>query len=589
MSRSARSLCVSSFVIAFALGAFGNPAAKSDLQKQREAAEFEEREAFAIVEQALSGAKNLKLPQNRISVEAECLQLLWGRDRSRAIGLLNQIATEFTQASNEGPGTPASSNRLNALRQQRQQLVQFLGAVEPRMALEFLSTTRPYVRMEPSEQEDAEEKQIQLNLALQEATRDPRLALNIAEKRLDESDHVPFDLLNVLNVLASQDRGAETKLLHGIVSRLDHGDLVSDPQDLNFAVNLLNNRSPNPGDQNASQHAQESTGEVAALRSLAESLAAAVLSPEFPNDRMGNVEACLPALLSLAPAQVSSLRQKFAQYREAMNPVQRSWEDFTQAQQGGGAEQQLAVAQQAPKEIRDSMYQQIAWNLANTGEFAQSRQVAEEQVSDPGVRNQILQQSLRQAASAALQKGRVDLARQLIEQVTPEQARATSLIQLATQVASASKADSLALELLAEADSLLGGRSQNAEEFGWQMQLVQAFARWKPARAVQLLDRSARQVNEVLAAAAQVDGFVPTQLCFEQGELVLSNSYLMNSLIAQYAQAAASLADYDLQTAQSVANRISRLEARLMVEIAVARSVLSKNIPDRAEGFATGE
>jgi hypothetical protein len=304
---------------------------------------------------------------------------------------------------------------------------------------------------------------------------------------------------------------------------------------------------------------------------------------------MGNVEACLPALLSLVPAQASSLRQKFAQYRQTMNPAQRSWEDFAQAQQGGGTDQQLAIAQQAPKEIRDSMYQQLAWNLANAGDFAQSRQVAEEQVSDPGLRSQILQQGLRQAASAALQKGRLDLARQLIEQITPEQARATSLIQLATQVASASKGDTLALELLAESDSLLGGRSQNAEEFGWQMQLVQAFARWKPARAVQLLDRSARQVNEVLAAAAQVDGFVPTQLCFEQGELVLSNSYLMNSLIAQYAQAAASLADYDLQTARSVANRISRPEARLMVELAVARSVLSRNIPDRAEGFATGE
>lgn len=589
MFRSARSLCVSSFVIAYALCAFGNPAAKSDLQKQREAAELEEREAFAIVEQALSAAKNLKLPQNRISVEAECFQLLWGRDRSRAIGLLNQIATEFTQVSSEGSETSTSSNRLNALRQQRQRLVQFLGAVEPRMALEFLSTTRPYVRMEPPEQEDAEEKQIQMNLALQEATRDPRLALNIAEKRLNESDHVPFDLLNVLNVLASQDRVAETKLLHEIVSHLDRGDLVSDPQDLNFAVNLLNSRSPNPGDQNASQHAQESADEVTLLRSLAESLAAAVLSLEFPNDRMGNVEACLPALLSLASTQGSSLRQKFAQYRETMNPAQRSWEDFTQAQQGGRTEQQLAVAQQAPKEIRDSMYQQIAWNLANTGEFAQSRHVAEEQVSDPSVRNQILQQSLMQAASAALQKGRLDLARQLIEQVTPEQARATSLIQLATQVASLNKGDTVALELLAEADSLLGGRSQNAEEFGWQMQLVQAFARWKPARAVQLLDRSAKQVNEVLAAAAQVDGFVPTQFCFEQGELVLSNSYLMNSLVAQYAQAAASLADYDLQTARSLANRISRLEARLMVELAVARSVLSKNIPDRAEGFATGE
>ena len=304
---------------------------------------------------------------------------------------------------------------------------------------------------------------------------------------------------------------------------------------------------------------------------------------------MGNIEACLPTLVSLAPGQAPSLRQKVAQYRRAMNPAQRSWEDFYQAQQGGGAEQQLEVAKQAPRGIRDSMYQQIASNFASTGDFVRSRQLAEEEISDPGTRSQVLQQGLRQAASVAVQKGQLDLARQLIEQVTPEQARATALIQLAVEAANASTRESFGLKLLAEADSLLGARAQNAEEFGWQMQLVQAFAKFKPAHAVQILDRSAKQVNQVLAAAAQVDGFVPIQLYFEQGELVLSNSYLMNSLIAQYAQAAASLADYDLETARSAVDRIARPEARLMAEITVARSVLSKNVLDRADISAMAE
>jgi hypothetical protein len=109
------------------------------------------------------------------------------------------------------------------------------------------------------------------------------------------------------------------------------------------------------------------------------------------------------------------------------------------------------------------------------------------------------------------------------------------------------------------------------------MQLVQAFARWKPTHALQLLDRSAKQVNQVLAAAEQVDGFVPTQASFEHGELVVNNSFLMNSLIEQYAQAAASLADHDIETARNMADRIARPEARLMAEIVVARTVLNGN------------
>src|SRR6516225_3199939 len=238
MSRSAGSLNLLSVVIALALLVFGQSANRRDLQKEKEAAELREKGALAIVEQALSNAKNLKLPQNRIAVETESLQLFWGRDKSRAKGLLNQLAAEFVQASGEGPETSTSSNRLNALRQQRQQLVQFLGTVEPQMALRFLAATRPYVRMEPPEQEEAEERQIQLNLASQEAARDPRLALDIAEKKLDEADDIPFELLNVLNMLAIRDRGAETQLLQEFVSRLEQGDLTTDPQSLNFAVNL---------------------------------------------------------------------------------------------------------------------------------------------------------------------------------------------------------------------------------------------------------------------------------------------------------------------------------------------------------------
>jgi hypothetical protein len=74
MSRSARSLCVLSIVLALALLVFGQSANKSDLQKEKEAAELWEKGALAIVEQALSNAKNLKLPQNRIAVGTESLQ-----------------------------------------------------------------------------------------------------------------------------------------------------------------------------------------------------------------------------------------------------------------------------------------------------------------------------------------------------------------------------------------------------------------------------------------------------------------------------------------------------------------------------------
>lgn len=576
MSRSARPLCAFGALVVFASSVIGETPDRPDLQKQNEEAALRQKGALAILEQALSNTRNLKLPQNRIKVETEILQLLWARDEARANGLLNQIVREFAQASSKHPGNSDAPNRLASLRQQRQQLVQFLGSADPQAALRFLAATRPYVRTESGVQEEAEERQIQLNLAAQQASQDPRLALQIAEKMLEESDDLPFELLNVLSTLADKDNSAATRLLREIVARLQQSDLTSDRQNFTFTVNLINMRASNPAEQDGSKEAEGSGKETEVFRPLAEAVAAAILSPAFPNEMMPNAEPCLPALAKFVPSQAQSLQEKLAESRQTVNPAQKSWDEFNQAQQNGSAEQLLSIAKQAPPDVSDSMYQQIASKLASEGDYARSRQVAEEDISDPAARNQVEQQGLQQAAAAALQRGQLALARQLIDGVTPEQARAVALVRLAVQAANVKK-EPFALDLLTEADSLLRERPQNAEEFSGQMQLVEAFARCKPAHAVQLLDRSAKQVNQVLAAAAQVDGFVPTQASFEQGELVVSNSFLVNSLIEQYARAAASLADLDLETARNMADRIARPEARLMAEIAVARTLLNGN------------
>jgi len=80
----------------------------------------------------------------------------------------------------------------------------------------------------------------------------------------------------------------------------------------------------------------------------------------------------------------------------------------------------------------------------------------------------------------------------------------------------------------------------------------------------------------VLAAASQVDGFLPFQRSFESGELLLTNNFLFGSLIQPYAQAAAALATYNLPAARTLADRLSLPEARLMAELFVARSVLNQ-------------
>jgi len=69
--------------------------------------------------------------------------------------------------------------------------------------------------------------------------------------------------------------------------------------------------------------------------------------------------------------------------------------------------------------------------------------------------------------------------------------------------------------MLAEAAGLLANRAAGSSVFAARLQVAQAFAHIKPARVVPLLQRSAGQLERVLAAAADVDPF--SSRSFEDG------------------------------------------------------------------------
>jgi len=114
------------------------------------------------------------------------------------------------------------------------------------------------------------------------------------------------------------------------------------------------------------------------------------------------------------------------------------------------------------------------------------------------------------------------------------------------------------------------------DQFRAQLEIARAFARFNPARSVQLLERAAGQLNQVLAAAAQVDGFMPFNRSFIQGDLLLDNGLLYDTVVQEYAQSVAALATYDFDSARSMAGRLDLPEARIMTELIAAQAVLNQ-------------
>ncbi len=529
--------------------------------------------AVEMLDLVLAGAKSLSLPQNRLAIASEAFPLLWSRNESQARALVTQMVGDFAQAASRHieDETPDTNSR-QSLRQQWQVAFRTISQSDAELALSFMNASRSSVQSGNPAQDEAEERGLRLELAAQQAAHDPRNALRAAEKDLQTPGDLPWELINLLAQVAAKDPEGGTQLLHDIVGRVRSTDISSAGASFNFALNLLNSQATTSNNGAAPDET---------LNALADSIASTALSPQFPAILLRNLQGSLPALDQFAPSRAQALRQKLAENFQALSPEQKSWDQFTDAQASGDPNRLLAAAEQSPEEVRSNIAQQVAWQFANNGDMPRARQVAEN-LTDPLQREQVMQQALRQSASNACNQGDFAAARQLAQQITPDEDRATVLAQFAMNAVGAQQ-EAIAQEMLEEASGLLASRTPGASLFTAQLQVAQAFARVKPPRAVPLLERSASQLQQVLAAAVEVDAFLPFQRSFENGELILNTGFLFNSLIQPYVQATAELANYDLPAARILADRLPFPEARLMAELSVARTALEEQAPVAAQ------
>lgn len=548
------------------------PDDKAKAEKDKQA---RHQAALALLDLTLAASRNLSLPQNRIAIASDAFPILWSRNEPQARALVTQMTGDFAQAATHQQESPAPNAR-QVLRQQWQIVLRTIAQSDAELALSFMNATRTYVLIGDPEQEASEERSLRLEIAAQEVAHNPRNALRLAESDLQTPGDLPQELINLLTQISAKDPEAGTQLLHRIVARVRGSSLLGD-DNFNFALNLLNTQA------NTTANAAPPDD---CLKTLADAIASAALNPEFPATSLPMLQGSLASFEQFSPGRVQALRQKVDEFSRTLNPEQKEWNQFNEAQASGDPNQLVAVAEQAGDDIRANLYQQVAWQFANGGDLQRARQMADK-LPDPFQRQQVLQQALRQSASNAASQGEFAAARQLATEITPDEDRATILAQIASNAALA-KQPTLARELLEEATALLVNRTAGASAFAAQLQVAQAFVHVTPARAVPLLEHSAGQLEQVLSAAIALDGFLPFQHSFESGELILNNSYLCNSLIRPYALAAAELANHDLPAARILADRLSLPEARLFAELLVARSALDEAPPAQATFSTNG-
>ncbi len=560
-----------------------NPAdATKQEDKKEERKKDQQKQAVSLLEQVVAESKSLTLPQNQVIAEQSALELLWKRDRNRAKTLVTDITSRVIEMQNRAESDP-DSQRNTTVYQLRMEMVQMLAGLDPRMALNFLQSTRA------ANAQDSTERQLEYTLTAQVANSDASMALALARKSL--KDGLSFQLTGIYNALSQNNPDAADELAQDIVSKLRSEDLTANRQTWYFAMNFLGQVAPQNSGHSSGRHGTSSPGgptsnastgnteggggqanpEIA--KQLTDIIVGAALSPNMPQDLLRGLQPYSDTLDEFAPGKAAQLQRQLSQVQQGADPQVRSWEEFNKVNSHGSVDESLAVISQASPDLRSGMYQQVAWKAATLGDYLRARQIVLDDIADPLQRNQMLREITKQAAFQAAGHDNFDLARELMEGFRPAEEHATVLAQLGHSAASRGQLKA-ARSLLEEARGLLDSRPENAVQLNALLQIAQAYADVAPGLGFQIVESLTPQLNELISASAMLDGFTPYSRSFDSGEMLLHNGFVADSMVRPFADTLAALATVDFARAKAVADSMQPPEARVLAHIAIVKKIL---------------
>jgi hypothetical protein len=625
MKTIATLLFVSSLVLACAALATAQDATSQsataqptpDPQQQQEEKLKLEAKAGALLEQVVTEAQVLKLPENRIRVQIAAADMLWDRSAARARGLFADAAAIFSQMMLDVDRT--DRNDVQALNQLRQDLVLTAGRHDAELGYQLLRSTQQQTsatnvlngRRIPDQQSNLEQ-----SLLATIAATDPKVAYQKAAESLDKGEY-PTALGRVLAQLQTKDQEAFKKLTDKALSRLGSDNIVATREATTLAVNLLMpgprvaaTSTATPADTSAA-NSRPGAAQIlseSAYHDLMDNAVTAALSvtsmaaggnnprggggggargfrgaqpnqqnpPDDAQVRQNNarimlmsLQTMLPQIDQYLPERASAVRQKLTEMGVGNNANANFGNQMRTAMQQGTSDSLAAAASTAPPQIQPRLYQQAAQKAIDEGNPDRALQIANDHLDESG-RNSIMQavDFKRMATTASPEK--LNEIKQKLAALPSDSDRVKYLIDLS--VATQKDNPKLALRFLDDARNLVSKRITSYKEFEDQLKVVDAFASLDPKRSFELLETGIAQLNELLSAAAVLNGFEVE--IFKEGELSLKGDSDLVGMVSRYGQELASLAKVDFEHARMTADRFQLAEPRLNAKLSIVQSIL---------------
>jgi hypothetical protein len=526
-----------------------------------------EKKALDLLETVASKVPSLKSPDNRIALTCAVADLLWTRDEKRARTLFENVTKEMSALVATIDYSDSQSYQLISLIiQQREQVLNRMARHDPELALNFLKATR--LPADSPQVNQFTERNLEISLSRLVASRDPERALQIARESLTHG--YSNEITTLIQDLQRKNSPAAQSLYGSVVDRLKGEDLTQNSDVANIACNLVNSFVPPQADE-------------ATYRDLLETVVKAALSmstsdPTIRN-QVQNVESSLRSILPMVqkylPGRAQALAQWTARASRSVDPGNQMWNEINQAMQSGTVDDVLALAAKYPADMRSQIYQQAAWKASNSGDDARASQIANELVSNPVQRRQLLEQLENQKLWRTLNENKIDEARSLLSASKSDEQRIQILERIATMLLS--KEDKKgARGCLEDMRSIVNEMPRGSQKVWHQFQLARLYAPIDPNESFTILNAVVGQINELVSAAVIMDGF--ENKYFKNGEWISNGGSSVGSMVTQCREVLGQLARQNFDRAEALAEQLERPEIRLLTQVDIAQSALSGDL-----------
>ncbi|MEK6299575.1 MAG: hypothetical protein AABO41_02545 [Acidobacteriota bacterium] len=609
-----------SFVVLLTLGLGLVPLYRAVAQDDKEKLTPEKR-AVLLLDQVVAEASTLKLSENRIYIMMSAGELLWGRDEPRARALFLQAAqnvAELMQRS-AGPDRQQFGGNRNAT-QLRQQLVLTVARHDAAFAYQLLQLM-PLPPAQTTAGQGSrgvdQEASLEKNLVAMIAANDPKAALKSAQEWLDKGEY-PAAISKMLGQLQQKDSESAAKLADRLVQKMQPEDLLAKQDAARLSLSLLG-PGPLPDKPSAgSQPAATSSGPVLAqsnFRNLLGSVITAALrattrpannAPRGAGGRTNNsgggaanaapadpanpqtnawsllmgLQALLPLVDQYQPDRSNAVRQKLTEV-SAGNDPRNSFGQLNSLMRQGTSDSLLSAASLAPPRMQDRIYQQAAMKALDEGNSDRARDIANQHL-DSTARDTVLRAVDVKKTGAAAGSNKMDEIRQTLAGVQSDDERVSLLLRFADSV----KAENpkLALQLLDDARTFVTRKATSYRQLEAQANVAHAFSSLDVSKSFEVLDPGIAQINELLNAAALLNGFEVN--LFRDGELPLQNGGSLIGAVNRIGKELAFLASIDFEKAQATSDRFQLSEPRVLARLAIVMGVLGGTPVESADnGF----